>query len=304
MDASPTPRPSHTDRLGQIVVPSHDATTLLSPEQIAQYREQGFLVPPLRLDAARMAPLQEALETLLRMNPGVRPEKLVSAHVQAAPGAQANGDGVRGMHEFLDLARSPDILDIVEQIIGPNIILWGAHVFCKPAAEGYETPWHQDGHYWPIRPLATCTVWLALEPSRRENGCLQVIPGSHRAQALHPHLFEDRNDLTLNQRMKAGSFDESQAHDIELDPGQMSMHDVYMIHGAASNRSSMRRTGIALRYMPASSLFDRSLHPAEGQSGLSVSFATRPLWLLRGRDLTGANDFQVGHTAAASAQAH
>lgn len=286
------------------MAPAHDAAAWLSPEQIAQYRDQGFLVPPLRLDAARLAPLQQALETLLRLNPGVRPEKLVSAHVQAAPGAQANGDGVRGLRDFLELAKSPDILDIVEQIIGPNIILWGAHVFCKPAGEGYETPWHQDGHYWPIRPLATCTVWVALEPSRRENGCLRVIPGSHRAQALHPHLFEDRSDLTLNQRMQAGSFDESQSHDIELEPGQMSMHDVYMIHGAAPNRSSMRRTGIALRYMPASSLFDRSLQPAQGQSGLSVSFATRPLWLLRGCDLAGANDFQVGHRAPTSAQAH
>lgn len=302
MDASQTPKPNRAEPPTQTVAPAANAEARLGPQHIAQYREKGFLVPPFRLDAARVSQLQQALETLLSLNPGVRPEKLVSAHVQAAPGAIANGDGVRGVGDFLELAMSSDILDVVEQIIGPNIILWGAHVFCKPAAEGFETPWHQDGHYWPIRPLATCTVWVALEPSRRENGCLRVIPGSHRAQTLHPHLFEDRSDLTLNQRMQAGSFDESEAHDIELEPGQMSMHDIYMIHGAAPNRSSMRRTGIALRYMPASSLFDRSLNPAQGQSGVPVSFATRPIWLLRGRDVKGGNDFQIGHSAPASAR--
>ena len=187
------------------------------------------------------------------------------------------------------------IIDLVEQLIGPNIVLWGCHVFCKPASEGYETPWHQDGHYWPIRPLATCTVWVALDPSTRANGCLRVIPGSHQGKHLHPHLHEDRTDLTLNQRMADGAFDEANALDLELEPGQMSMHDVYMIHGAKANTSGQRRTGVALRYMPASSHLDRSLKPVDGQSGVPVSFATRPLWLLRGKDVSGRNDFTVGH---------
>ncbi len=276
----------------------------LSAQDVDRYRDRGFLVPPCRLDAARVDRLGRALELLLQLNPGVRPEKLVSAHIARSGSCAANDEGVRGVRDFLDLAMSPDILDLVEPLIGPDIILWGAHVFCKPAGEGFETPWHQDGHYWPIRPLANCTVWVALEPSNRSNGCLRVIPGSHRARVLHPHLFEDRTDLTLNQRMAAGSFDESEAHDIELEPGQMSMHDVYMIHGALANRSATRRTGIALRYMPGSSLFDRSISPVAGRSGLPVSFATRPLWLLRGRDLTGANDFDIGHHDESLAAPH
>jgi ectoine hydroxylase-related dioxygenase (phytanoyl-CoA dioxygenase family) len=74
----------------------------------------------------------------------------------------------------------------------------------------------------------------------------------------------------------------------------MSMHDVYMIHGAQANRSTQRRTGVALRYMPGSSVFERDLDPVQGRSGVPVAFATRPLWLLRGRDRTGRNDFNVG----------
>ena len=95
--------------------------------------------------------------------------------------------------------------------------------------------------------------------------------------------------------MADDSFDESQAVDIELQPGQMSLHDVYMIHGANPNRSAQRRTGVALRYMPATSLFDRALRPVDGQSGVPVNFSQRPLWLVRGLDRHGGNDFTVGH---------
>lgn len=205
---------------------------------------------------------------------------------------------MRGVAAFLDLAREPEIVDLVAGVIGDDVILWGCHVFCKPAAEGYETPWHQDGHYWPIRPLATCTVWVALEPSTRANGCLRVIPGSHRARALHPHLREDRDDLTLSQRLDSAHFDEARAVDIELEPGQMSLHDVHLIHGAAANRSAQRRTGVALRYMPANSVFERDLRPADGASGVPVDFARRPLWLVKGRDASGRNDFRIGHPPA------
>ena len=197
----------------------------LQDDEIAHYRREGWVVPRFRLPAARVLAMVDALESLLRQNPGVRPEKLVSAHIEGD-----NGEGVRGSRAFLDLARDPEIVELVSGVLGEDVILWGCHVFCKPAVEGYETPWHQDGHYWPIRPLATCTAWVALEPSTVENGCLRVIPRSHAERRLHEHLHEDRTDLTLNQRM--AHVDEAAAHDIELQPGELSLHDVYMIHGA------------------------------------------------------------------------
>jgi hypothetical protein len=230
----------------------------LSPAEVTPYRQDGYVIP----------------------------------HIESG-----NNESVQGVKDFLALAQHPDILDLVQQVIGDDVILWGCHVFCKPAEEGYETPWHQDGHYWPIRPLANCTVRVALEPSTQENGCPRVIPGSHTNKQLHDHLHEDPPDLTLNQRMVDVAFDEADAVDLELQPGQMSLHDVYMIHGAKANTSGIRRTGVALRYMPGTSVFDRSIKPSDGKTGLSVSFATRPLWLLRGQDRTGQNDFTVGHRA-------
>jgi hypothetical protein len=260
----------------------------LHDDEITRYRREGWVVPRFRLPPARVASMVDALETLLRQNPGVRPEKLVSAHIEGN-----NGEGVRGSRAFLDLARDPEIVELVSGVLGDDVILWGCHVFCKPAVEGYETPWHQDGHYWPIRPLANCTVWVALEPSTIENGCLRVIPRSHAERRLHEHLHEDRTDLTLNQRM--AEVDEAAAVDIELEPGQMSLHDVYMIHGARANTSGRRRTGAALRYMPSTSVFERDLRPVDGKSGVPVNFKRRPLWLVRGVDRSGRNDFSIGH---------
>jgi hypothetical protein len=261
----------------------------LQDDEIAHYRREGWVVPRFRLPAARMALMIQALDELLKDNPGVRPEKLVSAHIEGN-----NGEGVRGSRAFLDLARDPEIVELVSGVLGEDVILWGCHVFCKPAVEGYETPWHQDGHYWPIRPLATCTAWVALEHSTVENGCLRVIPRSHAERRLHDHLHEERADLTLNQRL--AHVDEAAAVDIELQPGEMSLHDVYMIHGARANTSGKRRTGAALRYMPSTSVFERDLRPVDGKSGVPVNFARRPLWLVKGVDRSGRNDFDLGHT--------
>src|SRR5580765_1351586 len=259
----------------------------LSADEKRFYAREGYVVPAWRFPARKIDEMRAALDKLIADNPGVRPEKLVSAHIE-------NGkEGVKGSRAFLDLARDPDLVELISDAIGEDVILWGCQVFCKPGGDGLETPFHQDGHYWPIRPLATCTAWIALDPSRKANGCLKVVPRSHAAKQLFPHLREDRDDLVLTNRIQG--FDESTAVEIELEPGQMSLHDVYMIHGATVNRSPMRRAGVAIRYMPGSSVFDRDLMKPSRASGYLVDFSTRPLWLLKGKDRTGKNDFSTGH---------
>jgi ectoine hydroxylase-related dioxygenase (phytanoyl-CoA dioxygenase family) len=262
----------------------------LSAPERDRYRELGYVVPQWRLPSARVEALREALDRLIRDNPGVRPEKLVSAHIEGM-----NSEGVRGSRAFLELACDPELVELIADAIGEDIVLWGCQVFCKPGGDGLETPWHQDGHYWPIRPLATCTAWVALDPSTKANGCLRVIPRSHAKRELLNHMREDRTDLVLTQRVDDPAFDERAAVDIELEPGQLSLHDVYMIHGANVNRAPQRRAGIAIRYMPGTSVFERDLIATSSKSGYRVDFKNRPLWLLRGRDRTGRNDFTVGH---------
>ncbi|MDE0023252.1 MAG: phytanoyl-CoA dioxygenase family protein [Spirochaetaceae bacterium] len=262
----------------------------LSAAEIAAFRSDGIVVPRHVLPAAELALLRTALDRLITDNPGVRPEKLVSAHLEHGT------EGVRGNRVFLDIAHHDAVLDAVAQLIGPDIILWGCQVFAKPGGDGMEVPWHQDGQYWPIRPLATCTAWIAIDASTTENGCLRVIPGSHLRHELRSHHRSDRNDVVLDQELDADEFDESTARDVELQPGEMSLHDVYLVHGSRANTSPRRRAGLALRYMPATSHFDRTMfRPGESTSTYLVDFSRRPIWLVRGADRTGKNDFRIGH---------
>ncbi len=263
----------------------------LSSAEIDQYRDSGYVVPEFTLPVATVDKLRETVDRLIRSNPDVRPEQLVNAHI-----ANPNAEGVKGADELLELTRHPDILDLVEAVLGPDIILWGCHLFCKPAGDGMEVPMHQDGHYWPIRPLATCTAWVAIDDSLASNGCLRVVPGSHKEQTLHDHYTDDRERLTLTQAVQPQHLSQPSV-DVELKAGQLSLHDVYLIHGSNPNTSVNRRAGVAIRYMPGTSLMQRDLFEPGDSSGFKVDFSQRPLWLLRGQDQTGHNDFKVGHSA-------
>jgi hypothetical protein len=262
----------------------------LSRHEIETYQRDGVVVPAFRLSPERTADLRAALDEIIAANPDRRPEQLVSIHIDGV-----NDEGVRGSVAFLDLARDENIVDLVSALIGEDVVLWGCQAFCKPPGDGMAVPWHQDGHYWPIRPIATCTAWIALDDSTAENGCLRVIPGSHQARRHFEHYKDESEGLVLNQALVDGQIDESSAVDVELEAGQMSLHDVFLVHGSNPNDSVNRRAGIAIRYMPGSSHFRRDLIPIGKRSGYQVNFATRPLWLLRGHDRTGRNDFSVGH---------
>ncbi len=259
----------------------------LSEAEIAAYKSEGLVIPSYRLSQTKLAEIREGLNRLIRDNPGVRGEKLISAHLPKS------AEGVRGNEVFRQFTRDPDILDMVEDLIGPDLVLWGVQVFMKPPGDGKEVPWHQDGHYWPIRPLATCTVWLAIDESTRENGAMRYIPQSHTGKQ-YSHFTDLSDRLVLNQVLEPSQIDESQARYVELEPGQMSLHDVHLIHGSLENRSSKRRAGVAIRYMPGTSYFDRSIRGP----GVSADFSKRPIWLVRGVDRTGRNDFSIGLDAA------
>jgi ectoine hydroxylase-related dioxygenase (phytanoyl-CoA dioxygenase family) len=135
------------------------------------------------------------------------------------------------------------------------------------------------------------TVWVAIDPARIENGCMRVIPGTHR-QGLMAHSSSDDPGLALNQGVSE-PIDDARAIDIELEPGQVSLHDAALVHGSNANRSGRRRCGYAIRYMPATSLFDRSIPPIRIARNQVIDFSQRPIWLVRGQDRAG-NDFAVG----------
>ena len=187
---------------------------------------------------------------------------------------------------FLNYARQPEILDMVEQILGSNIALWNSSFFAKPAHQGKKTPWHQDGEYWPITPLATCTVWIALDDATINNGCLKFLPGSHKDKRLESHHLNNSDDIALPLELDHHHIDESKAEFIELEAGQISLHDVFLMHASEANRSSQSRRGMTLRFMPTSSVYRRDLNK-------SPQDTKRPVFLVRGADQSGENDFTL-----------
>ena len=266
---------------------------VLTSDEIRAYENDGYVVPSYRVPEDRMAMLSAATEDVIAANSDTRPEQLPNIHITNGAGTH-----LKGHPAFLDIALEEDLLDLVSCAIGDDIVMWGCQIFCKPGSDGMEVPMHQDGQYWPIRPLATCTLWLAIDDSDRENGCLAVIPGSHRDQAHFRHATRTDDNIVLNQAVDdPRAFERPPAY-VELERGQFSMHDIYLIHGSAPNTSGRRRAGVAIRYMPTTSWFRRDLEMQF--SGYPSNFADRPIWLARGRDVCGKNDFTTGHTAPAT----
>jgi len=165
---------------------------------------------------------------------------------------------------FLNFARIPALLDMVSQVIGPDFALWNSSFFAKPANGGYE-----------------------------ENGCLEVIPGSHTTQRLRKHNTNPSDKVTLNQELDPSEFNRDQAEYIELEPGQVSLHDVYLVHGSQANNSNAPRRGMTLRFMPTTSVYDRELAKQKAEEYGLVNHSDRTLFLMRGVDKSGNNDFSM-----------
>lgn len=260
----------------------------LTEAEIRTYREKGYVVPDYRVPAPTMARLRLALDETLAANPDIRPEQLAAIMTPK----MGPGDTV-GHQTFLDVALDAELVELVSGVLGEDIIMWGAQLFCKPGADGMEVPMHQDGQYWPIRPLATCTLWLALDQSDQGNGCLEVLPGSHKREIHFNHRTEDRKDLVLNQAIDDPRLADAEPECIELEAGQLSRHDVWLVHGSRPNRSGRRRAGFTVRYMPATSVMRRDIEIPF--AGYPVDWSGKPVWLARGRDVSGENDLTVGH---------
>lgn len=259
----------------------------LDTQELAHYRDRGYVIPAFRLPRDLLERLQQGVDGLLTGYTDVPQEDLANPHMlPPSPDGRPN--------PFIEAATHPGVLDCVESVLGPDLVLWITRVLCKPAATGREVPWHQDGEYWPMRPLATCSVWIAIDPVSTDNGCMRFIPGSHRQDTLYRHHVTDRDDVVLKLELDRDQFDEAQAVNVVLDPGQVSLHDVRLIHGSLANRSGQRRAALILRYMPATAHYDRSL--VKRRSGSSFDIADQPLVLVRGADRTaGRNDFAHGH---------
>ncbi len=149
------------------------------------------------------------------------------------------------------IVRDARILDAVEDLLGPDLFCWSSSFFTKEARDPAFVSWHQDATYWGLSDPDVVTAWVAFSDSQVDNGCMRVMPGTHlHAQLPHKDTFAEGNLLTRGQEVQV-DVDPSKAVDVLLQPGEMSLHHVLLVHGSDPNTSDRRRIGFAIRYVPA-----------------------------------------------------
>jgi len=203
---------------------------------IAHYREHGYYAPIRVLSAAEAGNIRRRLEAHETAHGPLKGSMRHKSHL---------------LFTWLDgLIRHPAILDAVEGVIGPDILCWSSTFFIKEAHDAGFVSWHQDSTYWGLDPADIVTAWVALSESTAENGAMRVIPDTQKLeQVVHRDTFDPNNLLTRGQEI-AVEVDESKAAMLSLQPGEMSLHHVRLIHGSDPNPSEKRRIGFAIRYLP------------------------------------------------------
>lgn len=212
---------------------------LLTPEQLEHFQKRGYVAPIRVLAAEQALGLRERLESF-----------------EASQGGPLKGSFRHKSHLLFswlnDLIRHDKIVDAVEDLYGANLLCWTTNFFIKEPHDPTYVSWHQDSTYWGLSNPDVVTAWVALSESSKANGALEVIPGTHMLDQIpHKDTFAKHNALTRGQEI-AVDVDQTNAVTIELQPGEMSLHHVRLIHGSAPNRSDQRRIGFAIRYIPTS----------------------------------------------------
>jgi ectoine hydroxylase-related dioxygenase (phytanoyl-CoA dioxygenase family) len=211
----------------------------LSPAALQDYGRNGYCFPVPALSAGEVAHYRGCLEK----------------H-EAKTGAPLQGNYRHKAHLLFtwvdEIVHHPKIVDAAEDVLGPDLLCWTTNFFIKEANSPGFVSWHQDAFYWGLSKDDVMTAWVALSPANLESGCMKFIPGSQTQDHLqHVDTFHKDNLLSRGQEI-AVEVDAAQSVDCILEPGEMSLHHVKLVHGSEPNRSNDRRIGLAIRYIPTS----------------------------------------------------
>ena len=210
-------------------------------EELAQFERDGYTVFRNVLPPELIQEVVQHIDWLLERNPTLRPEHLSNDLMPDDP-------------FWVCLISDDRLLDVAEAFIGPDLALFASHYIAKRPYDGQEVLWHQDGSYWPLEPMDVVTLWLAADDSDTENGCMRALPGTQHERLLsYEELEQHRDDLNvLGSGMSPDLIDASQAVDLILKAGDVSVHHPNVIHGSNANTSARWRRGLTIRYIPAS----------------------------------------------------
>ena len=214
----------------------------LTSDQLHSYREDGFVKPIRAFSPERAVELRENIERIERECADADKPIDINQYFRV------NGQIVIPL--LYEITRTEAVLDAVESVLGPNLLVWSCELFIKEAGSEKIVSWHQDMTYWGMGGSdKQATVWIAITNVSEEAGCMRFVPGSHKQQ-LVPHIdkFSEDNLLSRGQEV-AVDVDEDDAVLDDLAPGEMSMHHGRIFHASGPNRSSDRRIGVAIRYV-------------------------------------------------------
>ena len=205
----------------------------------ARYERDGFLFPLTAMTPDEAHGYRQRIDAFRAANPTGRPFREVvksKSHLVCLA--------------VFEIVRRPELLDAVEAVLGPDILLWSTGLFLKEANDPAHVSWHQDARYWGLEPHDIVTAWLALTPATIESGAMRFVPGSHANGLLqHADTRAEHNMLARGQVVQ-DPVDEEAAVDVLLKPGQFSLHHGRLVHGSAPNRSPEPRYGVATLLAP------------------------------------------------------
>lgn len=211
----------------------------LTPNQVTAYEQHGYLSPLDILSPDEATCHRAEIERIE-----------ATTDLPRSPSEYLRMNAHLTMDVSLNAARDSRVLDAVESVLGPDLLLWSCEYFVKEANSRQIVSWHQDLTYWGMNGSDhEVTAWLALSPATVRSGCMKFVPGSHK-ESLIPHndTFAGDNLLSRGQEI-AVDVDEEDAIHAELQPGQMSLHHGRMFHGSGPNMSDDRRIGFVMRFI-------------------------------------------------------
>ena len=213
----------------------------LTADAVARFRRDGYLPATPALSAAEAARVRCEIETL------------EAERAEGAGGRPLNQyfrvNGHLAVPLLAEIARAPRVLDAVESLLGPDLLVWSVELFIKEKGSPATVSWHQDITYWGMGETdEEVTAWIALTDVSVEAGCMRFLPGSH-AGGIVAHRDSFSADNLLSRGQKIEGVDEARAVHAPLAPGEMSLHHGRCFHASGPNRSADRRIGAAIRYV-------------------------------------------------------
>ena len=225
------------------LTPVHLDVMALTKQNLEQFRTEGFTSSVPVLTPSQTTEFRHRLEAIEAVLGPLQGGKRLKCHLLYA--------------WISELIRLPAIVDIVEELLGPDIMCWGTDMWIKDAGSDKFVSWHQDSQYWGIEKGQLLTAWIALSPATVLSGCMRMLPGSHLEAGLnHIDTFHDDNMLTRGQTIK--NIDEDRAVNLEAQSGEAIFFTYRLAHASHPNRSNDRRIGIAIRYISPDAMQTKS----------------------------------------------